>query len=152
VWSQVQKFYQVLLILGLAGLLVQGCYNIKDDDRCLDGYHYDPEGLVCVLDEDGGVEIDAASMDAEVTADASTTGDSVIGDSCEVSEECTGDVDFCAYSSHTQTGYCSPTGCSEGTCPTGWMCCDCTGIDWPVLCVDDQSTMMPTLCVCPPAS
>lgn len=149
-WSQATQLRRVALILGLAGLLVGGCYNIKDEDRCLEGYHYDPEGLVCVLDLDAGLDAD---LDAEVTSDASADGGgaSGIGDLCDVSDECTGDADYCAYSSHAGEGFCTVTGCTEGSCPSGWMCCDCTDVDWPVICADETSTMIPLFCTCPPA-
>ncbi len=145
---------RMALVFGLSMLLAGGCFNIKDEDRCLEGFTYDSEENECVPDEDAGVGVDAAPVDAEVTADASTPGEdggtiSGLWDDCETAAECTGDADYCAYSPQGQVGYCTVTGCTAGSCPTGFQCCDCSAVSWPVMCADETNTMIPMFCTCP---
>lgn len=47
------------------------------------------------------------------------------GVSCEVSEDCTGDTDYCAVSP-AAPAYCTASGCDgdDGVCPAGWSCFD----------------------------
>lgn len=143
-WTQ-----RVALVLGLVGPVAGGCYNIKDEDRCLDGYTYDSQDNECVPNIDGGldsgVSADASSMDADL--DGSTV--SGLWDDCDTNADCTGDADHCAYTDMGQVGFCTVTDCTAGSCPTGFWCCDCTAVEWPVMCADETDAMISAFCTCP---
>ncbi len=149
--GQLLRTHRVALVLGLTGLVAAGCYNISDEDRCLDGFTYDPQENVCVENVDAGVDAQVdAQVDAETSADASGVGPiSGLWDDCETSGDCTGDADHCAYSDMGQVGYCTVTDCTAGSCPDGFWCCDCTAVEWPVMCADETNTMISTFCTCP---
>lgn len=126
-------FLVLPMILFLAlGMAMPGC-GVSQEDRCMDGYYYNKAWNTCELLPDAALP-DATPTDAgpeadgEITDGGSTDGgsESGIGDFCTESAQCTKAADFCAVNPITTEGYCTFNNCTNGSCPAGWMCCDCT--------------------------
>jgi hypothetical protein len=123
----------------LATLFVLGC-TIDDEDRCPGGLEWDPDILACR-------EIaDASAGDA---------GDDGYLTPCDGPGECDAyEADFCLYDpAGTVAGICVLQGCGEGTCPTDSLCCDCSGIGYPVICIPEAAvtgSLLETSCTCTP--
>lgn len=127
---------RVLFLLVAFGAVV-GC-EIDDSDRCPEGYHYDPEGLACVVcaeDEtwDPADYTCVGSSDGDTDGDAGGDGGppTGLGEPCEDDEDCAGyEAAMCAINPLTQQGeYCTLEDCTPADCPDGWQCCDCLDDD-----------------------
>lgn len=129
-----------IFIFGLGGGL--GC-AVSDDDRCPEGYKYNPETFNCsIIPLDSAVAKEAqASKEASATkAEAGAAAPTGLGTACNPSSggaECTGfEANFCAGSG--TTGSCTLKGCKgKNTCPTAYTCCDCSGVGSTDFCVSD---------------
>jgi len=125
----------------LTCLTMLGC-GIDDQDRCLDGYYFDPGAHQCrlVVEEvqcgDGGPEgFGAACLDQPDCA--AFPGASVCQNMNPMNPE----------------GYCSYLDCDAGSCPSCYQCCDCSTDEEikPTVCLSDQDAELAVEyvgCVC----
>lgn len=95
-------------------LAVMAC-AIDDEDRCLDGYTYDPAVNQCRQD---------------ASAEACGTGPNVpagLGEACSDDSGCTAfaGAPKCQNQNPMAQAYCTSVGCSPGGCPSCYQCCDC---------------------------
>ena len=108
------------LLWCLAVICFCGC-SMDDDDRCVDGYDYDPETKSCLL------EVDVSCLWEQCA---------VGGTDCDGCE-----ADFCVNNPLGDTdapGFCTIENCEPKGCPRGYQCCDCSAVDWVVACFSDQ--------------
>jgi hypothetical protein len=104
-----------------------GC-TISDEDRCPDGLEWNGDIQVCQeIQElpDGG------------TGDASAGG---YLEPCEGNEDCASyEADYCLYNPMgDDPGICLLQDCTAGSCPEDSLCCDCSGMMAPFICLPEQ--------------
>ena len=128
-------------VLGALCALLGLTASCSVGDRCGDGYKYNGEGCVKLMDA-------GASADASKTGDAAEkdgspsdqdsgemNGDALalptgLGKSCSslgTAPECSGEeADYCAYSAADGFGICTIKGCEAkpNNCPSNYTCCD----------------------------
>lgn len=107
---------------------------LEDNKRCLDELVFDPELGVCLpVDTDEDDPIDTATDDG---TDTDTSMPSGLGELCENSDQCAGyEADFCLVDPDSGVGFCTVQDCTPGSCPTGYLCCDCSAIFYPIFCM-----------------
>jgi len=133
----------VFLMLLMGSL---GC-TIADEDRCIDGYTWNPHTRGCYEDTNQAVD---TSGDTQGLADAGA-GDaggsdgmsepSGFKESCFTQEDCASyEANYCLKNpTTTDPGMCTVQDCAVGTCPDNAKCCDCTTITLPVLCIPEEA-------------
>ena len=118
-----------MLCLHFASILVAAGCDIADADRCADGYRYDSEINLCLLEENAGIDTDTASDSASDGGADGGGGQTGFGEPCESSEDCAEfDAFYCALppAPLPGSGYCTIDNCATGgTCPERYQCCDC---------------------------
>ena len=121
--------------LALGGVI--GC-SIDDGDRCPDGYHYDPEGLACLVcaedetwDPVNYACVGTSDSDSDVDAGDDGGPPTGLGEPCDSDEDCAEyEASMCAINPLTEEGvYCTLEDCTPADCPEGWQCCDCLDVD-----------------------
>ena len=136
-----------LVIAALALFAVTGGCAFEDDERCPDGYQWNPDRNYCVMEEeieeDGGPGADSGSVEC-VENEAGLDG---LDQECFSDADCAGcTADYCLLNPMTpdDPGGCTLSGCESAGCGPDHLCCDCgsvTMIDWPVpLCLVESAT------------
>ena len=155
-------------LVGVLVLVLAVSCSIDDEDRCVDGQHWDPDALVCKLcDTDqtwdpeahecvsAGGDSDAdADADADGGADGGDGPPTGLGEPCDSDEDCEGyEASLCAINPLTEEGqYCTLENCEPADCPDGWQCCDCMAVSAleSVACAKDEDVSALTFggCTC----
>ncbi len=123
---------RVMFIASALLFVVTAACTIDDEDRCPDGYHYDPVGLACKLcgeDQTWNPTIyeceDPPPPDGGTDTDTEQSG---LGEPCASNIDCQDYVAaICAIDPLTNEGkYCTIENCTPADCTDGFQCCDCT--------------------------
>lgn len=130
-----------LMAVGFFALGQVGC-TIADEDRCVEGYEWSQQYLSCLLVEDDDTDTgeDTDEDDGGSSGDGSV--ELGLGEECTESTECADyTADYCIISpmAPSEPGYCTIEDCIASDCPSGWQCCDCTGLGWVQACMDDAN-------------
>ncbi len=148
----------LLTTIGVA-LYWSSC-TVDVEDRCLKGYDWDPEVLTCRPAE---THTDTDTGPAEVVQDAGddsgatedSTGDLPSGylEYCQTQGDCAAyDADYCLVNPlDPAQSACVTQNCTPGSCPAGSICCDCTSVTYPIMCLPDEATeeqLLTTMCDC----
>ncbi len=146
------------LLIAILVLVYWSSCTMDDEDRCLSGYDWDPDGLTCRK-----IERDTDTGPAEVAQDAGgdsgATGNSDSDlptgylETCGVQEDCAVyEADYCLINpTEPEQSVCVTQNCTPGNCPEGSMCCDCSALTYPAMCLPDEALVdspLATMCDC----
>ncbi len=134
--------------------------TVDDEDRCLNGYDWDPEVLTCrKIEKDTDTSTAATDVAQDAGEDSGTTGDSDGNlpsgylEPCEKQGDCAAyEADYCLINPlEPEQSACVTQNCTPGSCPAGSICCDCTTVTYPIMCLPDEATaesLLTTMCDC----
>jgi hypothetical protein len=144
-------------------LVVASC-SIGDEDRCTEGFVFDDALGICrPTQTDMGAPADQGpSVDQASAADQGPVSDGVaapeisidaaagaqFGEPCVEQTDCVTEADYCTYNDFTKSGVCTYKDCTADSCPTGWQCCDCSAVGWPIFCGPDNEAQLEAVCSC----
>ncbi len=137
----------ILFFLVPLALIVVGC-TIADKDRCVAGYEWSEEFLSCLLveeDTDSETETESDTGDDDGGTDEDASVEVGLGEECMGPGDCADfQADYCLTSpfAPSDPGYCTIQDCQASDCPSGWQCCDCTGLSWVQACMDDDNATL----------
>jgi hypothetical protein len=127
--------YFVLLIL--TAICLFGC-TIDDEDRCPDGLEWNADVQAC--------------QDPVVLPDAGADGGYLAP--CNGHPDCASyEADYCMYDPFgDEPGICLFQDCHPTSCPQDSLCCDCSGLAMPVICIPEAIITGSALDTCDCAS
>ena len=112
-------------------LAVMGC-GFSDEDRCISGQVYVLELQAC--------------RDPKVAP----AGTAQFGESCTADAQCGPGAPYCGIKPGESAGKCTIRDCAGGSCPAGYLCCDCAAVSpgMPPVCTSEDEQLAITYCVC----
>lgn len=147
----------------LGVLVIIGC-SLDDDMRCPDGFAYEQNTRTCVKDEDIETDTDTdTGIDSETGTPSDSDGgpqddagpdDNIptgYGQTCSGPAECASfEANYCGIIPGAAAGYCTIENCVPADCPAGSQCCDCSSINFPIICAKDADVegLIGSFCNC----
>ncbi len=148
------------LFIALGAVTCWASCTIDDGDRCLDGYEYDTKVRACTkIETDTDSDTGPADVPQDAGGDSGANGDSA-GDLpsgylefCEKQEDCAAyEADYCLLNPQDAAqSACVTQNCIPGSCPLKSICCDCSMVTLPTMCLPEEATqdeLLATMCDC----